>query len=49
VRARYHLSETAHLAEAAAWQRRFSADPALFARYSSLFQSYREWLARPRR
>jgi hypothetical protein len=49
VRARYQLSEAAHLAEFAAWQRRFAADQALYARYTMLFRSYRDWLARPRR
>ena len=49
VRARYHLSEAAHIAESAAWQRRFAADQGLYARYASLFQTYRDWLARPTR
>ncbi len=46
VRARYGLDEASHRAEAEAWNRRFSADKELFARYGALFQSYRDWLSK---
>ena len=49
VRGRYGLDEASHRAEAEEWGRRFSADKELFARYGGLFQSYRDWLARPAR
>jgi hypothetical protein len=46
VRGRYGLDEASHRAEAEEWGRRFAVDKELFARYGSLFQSYRDWLAR---
>lgn len=49
VRARYGLDEASHAAESDAWQRRFAADQALFARFKSLFDEYRAWLARTAR
>lgn len=49
VRGRYGLDEASHRAEAEEWGRRFAADKELFARYSALFQSYRDWLARSTR
>lgn len=49
VRGRYGLDEASHRAEAEEWGRRFAADKELFARYSALFQSYRDWLARSAR
>jgi hypothetical protein len=48
VRARYGLDEPAHRRQAEEWQRRFAADGELYARYTAMFQSYREWLARSR-
>lgn len=46
VRGRYGLDEASHRAEAEEWGRRFAADKELFARYSALFQIYRDWLSR---
>lgn len=46
VRARYGLDEASHRAEAEGWNRRFSADKELYARYGALFQSYRDWLSK---
>jgi hypothetical protein len=48
VRARYGLDEPAHRAEAAAWQRRFAAEPALYTRWLALCQHYRAWFAQRR-
>jgi hypothetical protein len=41
VLARYGLDEAADEVEAAAWGRKFAADPAVFASYKALFQRYR--------
>lgn len=49
VRGRYGLDEMSHMAESGVWHRRFSADKELFTRYSALYQSYREWLAKQQR
>jgi len=46
IRGRYGFDEAGHRREAEQWNRRFSADGALYQRYTGLFQTYRDWLAK---
>lgn len=44
--ARYGLTEATYKVEAAVWQQRFAASPALHQRWVTLYQTYRDWLAK---